>query len=31
MKGYCEKDDLRIGFGEVSGKILPAVDFGFTQ
>lgn len=31
MKGYCEKDDLRIGFGQVSGKILPAVDFGFTQ
>ena len=31
IKGYCEKDDLRIGFGEVSGKILPAVDFGFTQ
>ena len=31
MKGYCEKDDLRIGFGEVSGKILPAMDFGFTQ
>lgn len=31
IKGYCEQDDLRIGFGEVSGKILPAVDFGFTQ
>ena len=31
MKGYCEKDDLRIGFGEVSGKILPAINFGFTQ
>ncbi len=31
MKGYCEQDDLRIGFGEVSGKILPAMDFGFTQ
>lgn len=24
MRGYCEKDGLRIGFGEVSGKILPA-------
>lgn len=24
MKGYCEKDGLRIGFGEVSGKLLPA-------
>ena len=31
IKGYCEKDDLRIGFGKVSGKILPALDFGFTQ
>ncbi len=25
MKGYCEKDGVRIGFGECSGKILPAV------
>lgn len=25
IKGYCEKDGLRIGFGECSGKILPAV------
>ncbi|HAY33789.1 MAG TPA: fumarylacetoacetase [Ignavibacteria bacterium] len=24
IRGYCEKDGLRIGFGEVSGKILPA-------
>ena len=24
MKGYCEKDGLRIGFGEVSTKLLPA-------
>jgi fumarylacetoacetase len=24
MKGYCEKEGLRIGFGEVSTKILPA-------
>ncbi|SNC64005.1 fumarylacetoacetate hydrolase [Hymenobacter gelipurpurascens] len=24
MRGYCEKDGLRIGFGEVTGKILPA-------
>ncbi len=24
MKGYCVKDGLRIGFGEVSAKILPA-------
>ncbi|MCB0803870.1 MAG: fumarylacetoacetase [Flavobacteriales bacterium] len=24
MKGYCENNGIRIGFGEVSGKILPA-------
>ncbi|HQY21223.1 MAG TPA: fumarylacetoacetase [Ignavibacteria bacterium] len=24
MRGYCEKDGLRIGFGEVTGKILPS-------
>ena len=24
IKGYCEKDGVRIGFGECSGKILPA-------
>ena len=23
MKGYCEKDGFRIGFGEVSSKLLP--------
>ena len=31
MKGYCEKDGLRVGFGEVSGKILPAVQFNFSK
>ncbi len=25
MRGYCEKPGLRIGFGEVSAKILPSV------
>ncbi|WP_372975953.1 fumarylacetoacetase [Muriicola sp.] len=25
MKGYCSKDGVRIGFGEVSTKILPAL------
>lgn len=30
MKGYCEKDGLRIGFGEVSGTVLPAVQFNFA-
>ena len=24
MRGFAEKDGLRIGFGEVSGKVLPA-------
>jgi fumarylacetoacetase len=24
MRGYCEKEGLRIGFGEVTGKVLPA-------
>lgn len=23
MRGYCEKSGVRIGFGEVSGKVLP--------
>lgn len=26
MRGHCEKDGVRVGFGEVSGKILPALD-----
>ena len=24
MKGFAEKDGIRVGFGEVEGKILPA-------
>lgn len=24
MKGYCEKDGMRVGFGEVSTKVLPS-------
>ncbi len=24
MRGHCEKDGVRVGFGEVSGEILPA-------
>ncbi|MCH2235337.1 MAG: fumarylacetoacetase [Crocinitomicaceae bacterium] len=24
MRGHCEKDGVRVGFGEVAGKILPA-------
>lgn len=27
MKGWAEKDGVRVGFGEVSGKILPAKEF----
>lgn len=26
MTGFCEKDDIRVGFGEVSVKIIPAID-----
>ena len=25
MRGYAEKDGIRVGFGEVTGKILPAI------
>ena len=25
MRGYCEKDDRRIGFGEVSGTVEAAL------
>jgi len=25
MKGRCEKDGIRIGFGEVSAKVLPTL------
>ena len=28
MRGYCEKEGLRIGFGEVTTKILPAIAGG---
>jgi len=27
MHGHCEKDGVRIGFGVVEGKILPAIPF----
>jgi fumarylacetoacetase len=27
MRGYCEKDGLRVGFGEAVGKVLPARKF----
>ncbi len=27
MRGYCEKEGVRVGFGEVRGKVLPAQPF----
>ena len=29
IRGYCQKGNLRIGFGEVSSKLLPAIDLKF--
>jgi fumarylacetoacetase len=29
MTGYCQGEGYRVGFGEVSGTILPALDLGF--
>ena len=26
MRGFCENDDVRIGFGDCSGKVLPALE-----
>ncbi|ENX41189.1 fumarylacetoacetase [Acinetobacter sp. NIPH 2100] len=31
MKGYCEKDGIRVGFGEVANTILPARHFSFNE
>ena len=31
MSGHCEKDGVRIGFGQVSGKIVPAYKFKHQQ
>ncbi|KAA0914236.1 fumarylacetoacetase [Psychrobacter sp. ANT_WB68] len=31
MKGYSEKDGIRVGFGEVRGKVLPALTFYFDK
>lgn len=31
MKGFCEKEGVRIGFGAVSGKVLPAIQFNFAE
>jgi fumarylacetoacetase len=27
MRGFCQKGELRVGFGEVSSKLLPALEF----
>lgn len=27
MRGHCEKNGVRVGFGEVRGKVLPALKF----
>ncbi|MBI9042432.1 fumarylacetoacetase [Lutibacter sp.] len=29
LKGYCAKDNVRIGFGNCSGKLLPPVKYKF--
>ncbi|WP_338410041.1 fumarylacetoacetase [uncultured Flavobacterium sp.] len=26
MRGYCKNDEVRIGFGECAGKLLPAIE-----
>lgn len=31
MKGFAEKDGIRVGFGEVRNRILPAIDFDFSD
>ena len=25
MRGYCQKDNVRVGFGEAKAKVLPAL------
>jgi fumarylacetoacetase len=29
IKGYCKNNEVRIGFGEVSSKLLPAIEMKF--
>ena len=31
MNGWCQGNDYSIGFGEVSGKILPAIETPFIK
>jgi len=28
MTGYCQGPGYRVGFGEVTARVLPAVEFG---
>lgn len=27
IRGYCQKDGIRVGFGECAGVVLPAIPF----
>lgn len=29
IRGFCKKDNIRVGFGEVSSKLLPAINLKF--
>ncbi|MFI0426240.1 MAG: fumarylacetoacetase [Flavobacterium sp.] len=29
IRGFCQKDNIRVGFGEVSSKLLPAINLKF--
>jgi len=29
IRGYCQNENVRIGFGEVSSKLLPAIELSF--
>ncbi|GAU97557.1 hypothetical protein RvY_08832 [Ramazzottius varieornatus] len=31
IKGYCQNDKIRIGFGECTGKLLPAISYPFAK
>jgi hypothetical protein len=27
MRAHCENEEIRIGFGDCTGKVLPAIPF----
>jgi fumarylacetoacetase len=29
IRGFCQNDKVRVGFGEVSSKLLPAINLNF--